>query len=62
MAEIKIQLNETGQLQVAQSNDIAGNMVLTLGLLELAKHAVLEQAKQAQNRVQPATHLPAALR
>jgi hypothetical protein len=59
MAEIKIMIDEhTGQLGVAVSNDIGGNMPVIFGFLELAKHALMEQAKQNERRIQPATSLP----
>ena len=58
MAEIKIGINEQGQLGVAVSNDIAGNLPLVLGFIELGKQALLDRAKQPEQRIQPATMLP----
>jgi hypothetical protein len=61
MAEIKIGIGDNGQLGVAVSNDISNNLPLVLGFIELAKSALIDQAKQSQNRVQPASFLPPGL-
>jgi hypothetical protein len=58
MPEIRIAISDQGQLGVNVSNDIAPNMALVLGLLELGKHAWLERAKQQEQRVQPVTLMP----
>ncbi len=61
MAEIVIAINENGQIGMKVSNDIAPQLPIVLGLLEVAKVTWIEQAKQQQNRVQPVSMLPPGL-
>lgn len=53
MAQIVIEFSEDGNLGLKTSPDVAGNMVLCMGMLEVAKMAMQDQHKQNQNRVQP---------
>lgn len=61
MPEIKIAAGPNGQLGVAVSEDIAGNLALVLGFIELGKTALIDQAKQNERRVQPVYELPQGL-
>lgn len=55
MAQITIEFSPQGALGLKMSPDVGQNIVLALGMLETAKVAILEQHKQHQNLVQPAT-------
>lgn len=54
MAQITIEFSPQGQLGLKMSPDCAQNIVLALGMLEVAKIAVKQQHEQGQNLVQPA--------
>lgn len=55
VAEIKIQLTDTGQVLVTGPME---NKVVFYGLLEVAKETSVAFNKAAENRVQPATFMP----
>ncbi|MES2201241.1 MAG: hypothetical protein V4498_03225 [candidate division FCPU426 bacterium] len=55
MAQIIIDFTPQGQLGLKMSQDCAQNIVLTLGMIEFAKKAVLDQHQQNQNLIQPAS-------
>lgn len=56
MPEILISINEQGQLICRQAN--IGNVVVALGMLELAKTIVTKQSQTPQNKIVPATAIP----
>lgn len=55
MPQIVIEFDTNGQLGLKMSQDVAHNLVLGLGMVEVAKLAMVEQQKQNQNLVQPAS-------
>lgn len=53
MAQIIIEFDANGNLGLKTSPDVAGNMVLCMGMLEVAKMAMQDNHQKNQNRVQP---------
>lgn len=57
--EIKIVIEQTGEIKLAISPSLSGNAIAVLGLLDVARETVHQQQRQAaaqgQQRVQVAT-------
>ncbi len=54
MAQIIIEFTPQGQLGLKMTPDVSQNVVLALGMIEVAKTVVMKQHEQNQNLVQPA--------